>query len=312
MQNQDVDNLSIEDQFFIGMFMLLQFTRSKDAKINIFEKMADHIVESYIKPKMKQDEELKNNGVDSAAIDGLKIKYPMHQIVGMLAALTGVEGVSDLKLFLISNESDRKFIIGDSPVAKNNYMEIKDQALTGFQSPGLQIICPVSPGISLLLIHQEAYKIHSDGSNICLKNEKDVDSLNRLQILNSIENIFFTDKNDADDTRRLYEETKERKIQKDLVVKRLKEIKDEDGGYREIETWRNEGMNQKIKFSFIRLNHNYNRLIKGKFKLKITDGKIVRLCRNPELAGKMGERFERAMMKGKAKLKKIEESKKME
>ena len=122
---------------------------------------------------MKGSEELK--GYAPEYIDSLKIPLPKFYLFTLGVAISGIEGISDLKPLLLVNKIKKPFISSDAPVVKNNYFRMKQGDLTGFQSPGLQISCPLNESLILLLLHNEAYKSFGECNSIVeITNENDV------------------------------------------------------------------------------------------------------------------------------------------
>ncbi len=105
-------------------------------------------------------------------------------------ALASVIGISDLTAYLLINKSTTPFITSDHPVVTNNYFYTKKVA-PGFLTPGLQIIVPLTDTICILLIHAELYTIALDKQLIIeVIQNSDVDSLNKLQILNCYQQVL--------------------------------------------------------------------------------------------------------------------------
>jgi hypothetical protein len=66
----------------------------------------------------------------------------------------------------------------------------------GLQTPGLQIICPITDRICLLLIDAKLYNFKlSKQSKIEIFKESDVNSINYLQILNCYKQVFSKQNN---------------------------------------------------------------------------------------------------------------------
>lgn len=103
-------------------------------------------------------------------------------------------GAYDLELKLLDNQSSKKFIISDHPsVRYNQYLEKRKHpgGHLGLFTKGLQIFLPISPDKMLVFFDKWAYKI-GNKKDIVVKvsNEKDIDSLNYLQIVNCDKTIF--------------------------------------------------------------------------------------------------------------------------
>lgn len=291
-----IENLTVHNGFYLRIFLLLQYMRTKDSKENIFDKITDFYVDTAIKPKMKMSPDyLKEKGITDECIDSLKISNSSPQISGILAALCGAELLRDLRPILLVNKSETNLITGDAPVAKNNYLTLKNDSLTGFQSPGLQIFFPLNPRLALLLVDDAAYLVSANDEGIVeIEDSDDIEQINLLHILNSQEKVFFSEEKDEADIERLCKDADLIRKTKGLKITPIKKISSSDGESREILRMHMEGVNYQIKFSFIKLNHQYNRIFKGKTKRLLKTHEFVQPLRNKELADRASARFHKA------------------
>jgi hypothetical protein len=106
-----------------------------------------------------------------------------------------VDIISDLDYKLLVNKTDTKFISSDLPVVRyNQFLEYKkwNHGKTGYGNMGLQIFIPLSPELTIMFYDNKTYKVGDKKHKILeLKNDKDIDKLNQLQYLNSLETLFF-------------------------------------------------------------------------------------------------------------------------
>jgi len=296
IDTQNIDGITGDEIFDLHSFIMLQFARTKDAKM-MAENFVELFVERYIKPMMKGNEELMKK-YSPEYIDSLKITMPQFYKFTLGTALSGIEGISDLKAFLVVNKTAKSFISSDAPVVKNNYYTLKTGELTGFQSPGLQIICPLTEKLLILLIHENSYKIESSANSIIkITEEADVDIFNRLQILNHLQILLLIDSKFVTYVQELYDEVSEMKTKKNFVEKTLKTTAETDGGYSEIVSMHTEGLNYRIRFSFLKINHDYNRKFKGRCKQILKKSPVVQPYRNKELSEKMRYQFDQLVEK---------------
>lgn len=74
------------------------------------------------------------------------------------------------------------------------YKDIKGHGFLGLQSPGLLIFFPISPNTCLLLVDEKKYNGDLIGNNYYeIKNEFDINSINKLQLHHSMNSIYFSD-----------------------------------------------------------------------------------------------------------------------
>jgi len=286
---QDFANFGHEDFYHIRLFLLLQSSRTKDAKV-ISNKYTEFFVADFVKPLLKSSEDLKRKGITEEFIDSLEITFPDDHMSAMSVALSGVELISDLEPILIINKSNRNFICSDAPIVLYNYIKIKNTNTTGYQFPGLQIFCPLNKDILLLLFDKNLYDLkRGTGSTIFINRDSDVDSINKLQLVNCLDNVFFSKEDDTNYVRNLHLEVedliKERDFRSDIV----QTTQNNDGTYSEIVTLYQADSNYVFELSFIKLNEKNKRLFEHSYKKLSKSSKPFHLCRNKELV----DRFNR-------------------
>jgi len=130
----------------------------------------------------------------------------------MTEALKSVEHIVDLCPLILLNRSKSPFVFGDAPVVfYNNYqMNVELSGVLGLQTPGLQIFYPLSSRESLLLLDRIVYRVRGvDNWAVNVENSADIDQLNKLQIYNAYDAVYFSDFNDADYVKKLWLKEKE-------------------------------------------------------------------------------------------------------
>ena len=245
---QKLELLTSVDFSDLRYFLLLQYTRTKDSKERA-NKMFDKMASEFMKSMSKSDKELKKKGYTNEYIDSCTFQSPEFYKTGMNSSSFGSELIKDLEPVLIINETDKMFICGDAPVVLYNYKKIKNRSTIGLQSKGLQIFCPLTKNILILLIDTGLYDlIRDDSSSIFINKDSDVNSLNKLQISNCLDHVFFPRKEDIDYVRNLHLEIE------NLIKEKEARLEQENNNY-------------KLKLSFIKLNRlsslKYKRLVKN-------------------------------------------------
>ena len=278
---QNLEILTAGDLDLLRSFLLLQRMRTKDEK-RMSNKATELFFSNIVKPLMKSDEDLRRNGITEEVIGSLSISFPgAENWEMMVVALTGMDLISDLKPILIINKSNRKFICSDAPIVLHNYIKIKNRYMTEFQSPGLQIFCPLNRDILLLLIDTGLYNSQLDThSTIYLNRDSDADSINRLQVFNCLDNVFFSE-GDADYVKNLHLEVEDLIKEKEVKLDTLQTTQNDDGTYGEIIVVQREDSDYSLKLSFIKLNHKENRRLKP-YKKLLKSNNLVHLYRNEE------------------------------
>ena len=164
-----------------------------------------------------QEEGLDVNSTKENLIKGFKInfhnKYFNHYLNSEIIPQTFIfqEAIKDLKIYILNNKTNKEFIFSDNPVIFYNlaFYNIEYNSMTAIQSPGLMIFFPISSKKCILLLDREKYK----GSLIKkyffdIQNEIDIDTINKLQIHNSTNSIYFSDIKNEEYVRNLYIEEK--------------------------------------------------------------------------------------------------------
>lgn len=285
--------LDTEERFYLYLFVLMQNTRTKEAK-DFVSRYINTIFDEHFKPLMKKSKDLIEKGVKTELIDSLKIVYERPHLMAMAPAMMGVELVADLLPVLILNQTDNKFITSDAPVCLYNYLKFKNHGMLGFQSPGLQIFVPLNEKMLLLLIDSESYSLLLDEDSIIYVEEtSDIDAINKLQIFNCFESLIHSEEEQDDYLKQLHTETENHlnkcKIKSILVSKKLLQ----DGTQSEITNTYRTKMDYLLKLSFLKLNHNKNRILKGQIRRAEKLGKPIKLCRDSKICRIVEERFDK-------------------
>ena len=301
VDTQDFANFGHEDFYLIRLFLLLQSSRTKDEKV-ISNKYTETFVSDFMKPLMKSSEDLKRKGITEEFIDSLEITIPADHMLAMLVALTGVELISDLEPILIINKSNKNFICSDAPVVSYNYIKIENRSTKGLQFPGLQIFCPLNKDILLLLIDKNLYDLkRGTNSTIFINRDSDVDSINKLQLVNCRDNVFCSEEDDTDYARNLHLEVedliKEKEFKSDIVQTK----QNDDGTYSEIVALYQVDSNYVLNLSFIKLNKRNKRLFEHRYKELSKSSIPFHLCRNEEIVNRFDNRWKRLCKKAEMK-----------
>lgn len=301
VDTQDFANFGHEDFYLIRLFLLLQSSRTKDEKV-ISNKYTETFVSDFMKPLMKSSEDLKRKGITEEFIDSLEITIPADHMLAMLVALTGVELISDLEPILIINKSNKNFICSDAPVVLYNYIKTENRSTKGLQFPGLQIFCPLNKDILLLLIDKNLYDLkRGTNSTIFINRDSDVDSINKLQLVNCRDNVFCSEEDDTDYARNLHLEVedliKEKEFKSDIVQTK----QNDDGTYSEIVALYQVDSNYVLNLSFIKLNKRNKRLFEHRYKELSKSSIPFHLCRNEEIVNRFDNRWKRLCKKAEMK-----------
>lgn len=101
--------------------------------------------------------------------------------------------IKDLNIHFLINKTKDEFISSDSPVVRyNQFFEYKKyiESGLGFNNLGLQLFLPISSKICMIIYDSKIYQLNKSSSTNII-NEKDIFSINKLQCLNCLENLYF-------------------------------------------------------------------------------------------------------------------------
>lgn len=116
------------------------------------------------------------------------------QHVNLMGVPDKVDEISDLRLIILNNTTSRPFIFSDSPVSFAN-IALSDYKCSklGNVNLGLMVFFPLSPSLLAFLYDPEAYEITGGSASIVIDihNEEDVHQINKLQMHESYNSVYF-------------------------------------------------------------------------------------------------------------------------
>jgi hypothetical protein len=173
----------LEEQEYIYMlfFVSFQHARTKKEKLRseyFWDKMSKAMLkESLFKHGFQNwrhgDPYISSQFIDDCTIKsvGLGSSSTSHMFY-MYLALESTILLIDLMPRILINNTTKDFIFSDNPIVLyNKYFYGKRKYLaTGFGSPGLQIFCPLSPRVMLMLYDDECYSFGHNNPIIIIMN----------------------------------------------------------------------------------------------------------------------------------------------
>lgn len=130
-----------------------------------------------------------------ALVDKLKINNTMYYSLSHIqdALIT----ISDLKIKILNNNTEKPFVTSDNPVVKyNKFLEgLKSlRPSIGLGAMGLIILYPLSPKYCLVLYDSKTYKVGNRRDNVVVINDdRFIFEVNSLQSIYSDKNIYFNE-----------------------------------------------------------------------------------------------------------------------
>lgn len=196
-----VDKLSKEHINTLIENILFQRERTLTYRIN--EIPVQDFYKNFFQPQI-DDLENYDSGLSQEVTDA--VRQAMEQVfssfsdskIMQYANLMGVpnkvDEVSDLRLIILKNTTGLPFIFSDSPVSFTN-IALSDYKCSklGNINLGLMIFFPLSPSLLAFLYDPEAYEIIGDSASIVFEidNEEDIHQMNKLQLHESYNSVYF-------------------------------------------------------------------------------------------------------------------------
>lgn len=202
--------------YMMVSFIAIQFLRT-ERRGEMMNEMVDKMSKSIF------EEDPNSPDID---LESIKVGYDNPVRIPLQNWGVIIDYISDLRYSIVLNKGSNSFMTSDDPVVKyNQYTESAEHPGTGALSVGLQIFLPVSPDVCILAYDDAIYK--SDSLNrILYANEEDVDTLNMMQSINALENIYFDDYGMYEYVENIYRKSKKYRESTEVVLNKY----DSEGG----------------------------------------------------------------------------------
>lgn len=223
VKGQSLNDISSDSnsKFYLDLFLTHTYSRTKAAREESSE-LTQEFLELMTKVGVEAGE-LDKDVLEQVRNGDIRLKGPDHA-QRQLASLYGPIYFSDLDRVLIRNHTSLDFITSDHPVVFDN-RRFKDEVelgTTGFSSMGLQVFCPLSNSLLILLYDPESYLIEANEQNIVdTDSERMVEGLNKLQLLNCLENCYYRNETDKELVDEWYQDIREHRPHKSITRQNL-------------------------------------------------------------------------------------------
>jgi hypothetical protein len=225
IQNEIIPNPYTEGYAILAAFALFQHSRTlytSEEGAELFRLSLQPI----IKQMALQSGKFTREEVDAVQFE---MEKPANLTIATAAELFPL--VLDLKIKLLVNQTSQDFITSDHPVAKINqyFLGNYDGGVAGWGAKGLQVFVPLSPKHMVILYDDKIYKVGArKPNNVFITNEADVHALNKLQLLNAHENVYFRNSNQGWHISKMFESC--RGLRKEqMVITRTFNVTDSEG-----------------------------------------------------------------------------------
>jgi len=205
IENNKVPDFHSVEYIDLIVFILFSLFRTKKT-IENFEEIVDKSLRNILRHHKDYSKMIDDGyfGYENSAAHSLKMAYE------------GLPFVYRLKLKIIKNESNIDFATCDNPVIiYNQFLESRkvEGGISGLAMKGVMLFLPISSRSCIFLYDYRMYKVGFKRDEIIFtKNENDIKSINTLSLLNSNQNVFYSD-------------ASQQKILKELALKAERYIK---------------------------------------------------------------------------------------
>lgn len=178
-----------EDRLTFLLHVLMQHTRTAYS-IDAYDEQTDKLMKYLMAPKIKE------MNLTAEQVANIKITHKDSARFALGIATPHYPLLIDLDWKILRATDAHAFITSDNPVVYYNqfFSFRKLGSNTGLGSKGLQIFFPVSPKHLVVLYDGKVYGVGSKKCNIVdVSDARDMEQLNRLQIVSALENIYFLD-----------------------------------------------------------------------------------------------------------------------
>lgn len=196
-QMEDFSGLSREDHEYLAQAIMFQRTRTLAARAD-FQPMHDKIGRLMLQGAINADEKLSEEFKQELlqVLPYVTANAEAHQGVRMGLAVIEAHNLLDLECILLKNKTTRPFIFGDAPVVLTNpaQKKIVNRGVLGAKSPGLIVYYPIGPFEGVMLVDRNVYDVKGvRAGRLNVRELRDVEQLNKLQIHASASAVYFHD-----------------------------------------------------------------------------------------------------------------------
>lgn len=223
-----IDNISCPSFGSENYAILLTFIIFLAARTKFAADAADDFLDKTIKTIYKRDPRVKD------FLKEVVIKYNNAPAFVLSVTSQILPIAFDLHIILLQNNTNTKFITSDNPVVKyNQFLEHRNTvgSNVGLSTKGLQIFFPLTPDFCILFYDITVYKIGNRKQTVIIVSDtNDIDQLNKLQIINAYNNVFFNEQITKEYIEKLISQSKHYFRKETSRIKEIPLYQDSNGG----------------------------------------------------------------------------------
>lgn len=172
--------------------LLLLYLIFAEARVKKTADSQNNFINTQMKIIAKMD---KNFKLSDEEIDKINVGFDIPNLLPLQVAAKTFPILLDLSAILIISDSDRRFITTDAPLTRYNQMYVyRNYKLRGYGlgNIGIQLFYPISPRICLCIYDDSTYEcIGCNNQIVHIRKGREIDELNKLFYLNSLDYLFF-------------------------------------------------------------------------------------------------------------------------
>lgn len=199
LELQSVSRLQTEDELYSDWLRVIHFLAFQEARTALtkeeIERNSEVFFEAFVEAGIEAGE-LNPELLNAVRSGDMWLEHEKSpQLLPMLYQLHCAPLLADLWGTLLVNKTGTELITSDHPVVRHNPYFLEESHLpeVGWQSRGLQVHCPLTTHHYLLLHDPECYEVESTSEWVReVQEEEIIEELNKLQIVNCDNNVFYS------------------------------------------------------------------------------------------------------------------------
>lgn len=251
LREKSLANLNYDNDFIrILEFISIMHGRTLSKKKGM-EKMLNDFTEKIFKPRFRASPLSKE--LSDEDIKSIKIKNPYMHLLGIQVGIKGWILLSDLVPILLVNNNDMEFWISDHPIVFYNraFHHLNGVSMCGYTSYGLQVFCPLSTNLALILVHSPYYKIKMNKRHKVRLSQDQVKEINKLQFFSGYNSIFYKTKSQEKYIQQIHNELGEIP-EKPYVDSKFEKFTSADGKIKDMFHTSNEKIPYELNLKFLK------------------------------------------------------------
>lgn len=171
-------------------FALLRYIMLQRLRTPVAAQEADEMFEDGLKRYLMSV----NPSITQEMVDSVRLHQNDTPVANLRILEDSCKNIEGLSIVLLKNISGTQFITSDLPVIFYNQLFENKSIKTGnsgLGAVGLQIIFALSPEHAILLYDSDAYSLKASSNKQVIVNDTDVENINKLQIVNAEQQLFF-------------------------------------------------------------------------------------------------------------------------